>query len=534
MTKSDFDFDWLVIGSGFGGSVSALRLAEKGYRVAVLERGRRYRDQDLPRSTWQFGKYLWAPALGLKGIMRMRLFRHVFTPNQIAVGGGSVVYGGVLYRAKPEFFEDAQWRSLGRWDQLLRRHYDTAEQMLGVETVPFESVNQQLIRSMARHFGTEDTFTRAPTGVYFGKPGARVNDPYFGGEGPDRTGCTRCGACLVGCRVGAVNSLQKNYLWFAEKRGARILAEREVVDVSPLGAADGSEGYRVTTQRPGAWFAHDRQTHTARGVIFAGGSLGTNELLANCKHLGSLPKISDRLGQLVRTNSESILTVRLPQDLKTWSDVTASSSVHVNQETHIEFLTYGPNADFVGLLYTVLVGEGNRLTRPLKWMGSILLHPVRWLKTLWPTGWSRRMVMLLVMQALDNAIALRAKKRWLGRGFRLVTVQNQDKPIPTYIEIGNRAAKWLAQHTGGIAQSNLLEALGNIPTTAHLVGGAVIGADATSGVIDRQLRVFGYANLLVCDGAAMPANPGVNPALTITALAEYAMSLIPAAGVAQV
>lgn len=529
MTKIAFDFDWLVIGSGFGGSVSALRLAEKGYRVAVIERGRRYRDEDLPKSTWQFGKYLWAPALGLKGIMRMRLFRHVFTPTQIAVGGGSVVYGGVLYRAKPAFFDDAQWRALGRWEELLKPHYDTAERMLGVKTVPFESVNQQLIRSMARHFGTEDTFTRAPAGVHFGEPGKTVKDPYFEGEGPERTGCTRCGACLVGCRVGAVNSLQKNYLWFAEKRAVQILAEREVVDVTPLGTPDGSQGYCVTTQRPGVWFARDRQTHTARGVVFAGGSLGTNELLANCKHGGSLPRISDRLGELVRTNSESILTVRLPQDGETWRDVTASSSVHVNQDTHIEFLTYGPNADFVGLLYTVLVGDGNRLTRPLKWLGSIALHPVRWLKTLWPVGWSRRMVMLLVMQALDNAIALRAKRRWFGRGYRLSTEQNPDRPNPTYIDIGNRAAQWLAQHTGGIAQSNVLEALANIPTTAHLVGGAVIGADAASGVIDRHLRVFGYSNLLVCDGAAMPANPGVNPALTITALAEYAMAQIPAA-----
>jgi cholesterol oxidase len=289
----------------------------------------------------------------------------------------------------------------------------------------------------------------------------------------------------------------------------------------------------VTTQRPGAWFLRDRQTHTTRGVVFAGGSLGTNELLANCKHGGSLPRISDRLGELVRTNSESILTVRLPEDRQTWSDVTASSSVHVDQDTHVEFLTYGPHADFISLLYTVLVGDGNRLTRPLKWISSIVAHPLQWLKTLWPFGWSRQMVMLLVMQALDNAIALRARKRWFGRGYRLTTEQNRDRPNPTYIDIGNRAAQWLARHTGGIAQSNVLEALGNIPTTAHLVGGAVIGADESSGVIDRQLCVFGYKNLLVCDGAAMPANPGVNPALTITALAEYAMAQIPSASPAR-
>jgi cholesterol oxidase len=523
------DFDWLVIGSGFGGSVSALRLAEKGFRVGVFERGNRFGDKDLPKSTWDLRKYVWAPTLGLKGIFRMALFRHVFAVSGAGVGGGSLGYSNTLYRAKPEFFENQQWGALGRWSEELQPHYDTAERMLGVTPVPFDSVNQQLIREMARHFGTEDTFTRTPCAVYFGEPGKTVSDPYFGGEGPDRTGCTRCGACMVGCRVGAKNTLVKNYLWFAEKRGVRILAEREVVDVSPLGAADGSDGYLVTTERPGAWFARDRQTHTARGVVFAAGALGTSELLANCKHGRSLPRISDRLGELVRTNSESILAVRLPEDRKTWNDVAISCSVHIDHDTHIEFVNYGRNADFIGGLYTVLVGKGNRATRPMKWVGSILMHPMQWFRTLVPLGWSRHMVMLLVMQAQDNAIMLRAKKRRLGRGYRLATEQNLDKPNPTYIESGNQAAKWLAKHTGGIAQSNLIEALGNIPTTAHLIGGAVIGADAASGVIDEQLRVFGYRNLLVCDGAAMPANPGVNPALTITALAEHAMAQIPAA-----
>lgn len=527
MSDARRDFDWLVIGSGFGGSVAALRLAEKGYRVGVFERGRRYRDEDHPASTWQFRKFVWAPVLGLSGIFRMALFRHVFALSGAAVGGGSVVYSNTLYRAKPEFFDDAQWRSLGRWAEILRPHYDTAERMLGVQQVPFDSPNQQLIRAMARHFGTEDSFTRTPCAVFFGEPGKTVADPYFGGEGPERTGCTRCGACMVGCRVGAKNTLVKNYLWFAGRRGAHVFPEREVVDVVPLEAADGSDGYLVTTQRPGAWFARDRQTHTTRGVVFAAGSLGTNELLANLKHGGSLPRISDRLGELVRTNSESILAVRLREDRKTWNDVAISGSVHIDHDTHIELITYGRHADFIGTLYTVLVGKGGSLTRPLKWLAASLLHPVQLLKTLWPVGWSRRMVMLLVMQALDNAISLRARRRWWGRGFRLATTQNVDKPNPTYIESANQAAQWLALHTGGIAQSNLLEALGNVPTTAHLIGGAVIGEDRASGVIDRNLRVFGYRNLLVCDGAAMPANPGVNPSLTIAALAEHAMAQVP-------
>lgn len=528
VTNTDFDYDWLVIGSGFGGSVSALRLSEKGYRVGVLERGRRYRDDELPKSAWESDNYVWAPALGKLGIMRTSLFRHIFFPSQSAVGGGSRVYGGVLYRAKSEFFEAAQWRALGSWEELLRPHYETAERMLGATAVPFDSLHQQWIREMGRHFGTEETVTRAPTGIFFGEPGKTIPDPFFGGEGPDRTGCIRCGACMVGCRTGAVNSLTKNYLWFAEKHGVQILPEHQVVDVTPLGAADGSDGYRVTTKHPGAGFRRDRQTYTARGVIFAAGALGTNELLADCKHGGSLPRVSDRLGELVRTNSESVLTVLLPEDRESWRDVTASSSVHVDHDTHIELLTYGPDADMLSLLYTVLVGNGNRVTRPLKWLGAIVRHPVQWLKTLWPVGWSRRMVMLLVMQAKDNAIAFRAKKRRFGRGYRLSTAQDTDRPNPTYIEKGNQAAQWLAKHTGGVAQSNVLEALANIPSTAHLLGGAVIGADAASGVVDTDLHVFGYRNMLVCDGSAMPANPGANPALTITALAEHAMAQIPA------
>lgn len=383
---------------------------------------------------------------------------------------------------------------------------------------------------MGRHFGTEDTVTRAPTGVFFGEPGKTVADPYFGGAGPDRTGCTRCGACMVGCRVGAVNSLTRNYLWFAERNGAQVLPERHVIDVTPLGAADGSDGYRITTEQPGARTKRTRQTHTARGVIVAGGALGTNELLANCKHRGSLPHISDRLGKLVRTNSESVLTVLLPEDRESWRDVTASSSVHVDADTHIELLTYGPDADVLSLLYTVLVGDGTRLTRPLKWLGAIVRHPGQWRKTLWPKGWSRRMVMLLVMQSRDNAITFRATKRRVGPGYRLCTVADAGEPSPTYIDKANQAARWLADYTGGIAQSNVLEAVANVPSTAHLLGGAVIGADPASGVVDKNLNVFGYRNMLVCDGSAMPANPGVNPALTITALAEHAMAQIPVAG----
>lgn len=522
-------YDWIIVGSGFGGSVSALRLVEKGYKVLLIEKGKRFSPEDFPANNWDLKRWMWMPGLGLQGIFQMSFMEHVTIMHGVGVGGGSLVYANTLYRAKPEFFTNPLWAGMAQWGEVLKPHYDTAERMLGVQEVPFESPNQVLIREMARHFGTEATFTRTPCGVFFGEAGKTVPDPYFGGAGPARTGCTRCGACMVGCREGAKNTLPKNYLWFAEKRGTQVLAEHQAVDVGPLGAADGADGYRVAVERPGAWLNKGRRVFTARGVVFAAGALGTNALLANCKHGGSLPRISDRLGHLVRTNSESILTVRLPEDRRSWNDVAISCSVHVDHDTHIELVTYGRRADFMSSLCTLLVGNGNRVTRPLLWLGAIVRHPLDWLKSMWPVGWSRRMVMLLVMQALDNSISLRAKKRWFGRGWRLGTEQNRDQPNPTFIAAGNAAAAWLARHTGGIAQSNILEALGNIPTTAHLLGGAVIGPDASRGVVDGQLRVFGYRNMIVCDGAAVPANPGVNPSLTITALAEHAMSFVPAA-----
>ena len=338
---------------------------------------------------------------------------------------------------------------------------------------------------------------------------------------------------MVGCPHNAKNTLPKNYLWLAERAGARITPERTVVDIAPLGAADGSDGYAVTTERTGAWLRRDRRVHTARGVVVAGGALGTNSLLARCKLNGSLPRVSDRLGELVRTNSEAILAVTLPRDAPDMTKrVAISSSVFPDPDTHIETVTYGDAGDAMSALYTLMVGDGSRLTRPVKLLGAAARHPVRLLKLSWPRGWSRRTVIVLVMQSLDNAIALRAR-RTRGGGVRLKTEQDPARPNPTFIPVANQFAAWLAERTGGIAQSSVMEAMANIPTTAHILGGAVIGADASSGVIDARQRVFGYGNLLVCDGSAIPANVGVNPSLTITALAEHAMSHVPAAGAEQ-
>jgi cholesterol oxidase len=402
--------------------------------------------------------------------------------------------------------------------------------MLGVVENPHEDPADQLLRELGDELGVGETYKRTPVGIYFGEPGKTVSDPFFGGEGPDRTGCHLCGRCMVGCIHGAKNTLVKNYLHFAERRGARVMPERTVIDIRPLGRGDGSEGYEVESVRSGAWLRKDRRVHRARGVVLSAGALGTNKLLQRCRLGGSLPRVSARLGELVRTNSESILTVTVPEDYKDdlIRRVAITSSIYPDPHTHIETVTYGDDGDSMRLLYTLLTGDGTRLTRPLKLLGQILRHPGRLAKVLFAKRWSRRTIIILVMQTLDNAIALRPRRGPLG-ALWLQTEQDPERPNPTFIPIANQAAEWFARRTGGIAQSALTEALFNIPTTAHILGGAVIAPDPERGVVDARQRVFGYENLLVCDGSAIPANVGVNPSLTITALAEHAMTHVPPA-----
>jgi cholesterol oxidase len=518
------DYDWIVVGSGFGGSVSALRLREKGYSVGVLECGRRFGDDDFPRSTWDVRRYFWAPRLGMRGIFRLSVFKDVAIVSGSGVGGGSLGYANTLYRARRRFYEDPQWSELDDWESALAPHYDEAERMLGVVAYDEDDHADDLLREYAREIGVEDTYAKTRVGVYLdGTPGARVPDPFFGGAGPERTACMRCGRCMIGCPHGAKNTLVKNYLWLAERAGAEVLPERMVVDVRPIGAPDGSEGYEVTTEHPGAWLRKRRRTFTARGVVLAAGALGTNRLLQASKLRGSLPRVSERVGELVRTNSEAILAVTLPSDAPDITRrVAITGSIYPDPDTHIETVVYGDAADSMSSLYTVLVGDGTRVTRPLKLARAAARHPLTFLRLFDPRGWSRRTIIVLVMQTLDNAIALRAKPT--RGGLRLQTEQDPGRPIPTYIPVANHFAQWLARRTGGTAQSSFMEAVANIPSTAHILGGAAIGADASRGVVDARQRVFGYENLLVCDGAAVPANVGVNPSLTITAMAEHAMS----------
>jgi cholesterol oxidase len=523
-----YDYDWLVVGSGFGGSVAALRLAEKGYGVGVLECGRRYADDELPSSTWDLRRYFWAPRLGLRGIFRLSTFKDVTVVSGCGVGGGSLGYANTLYVPPSRFFTDPQWAGLEDWQRVLAPHYVEARRMLGVTQVTGHDPADRLLRELAEELGVAETYAKTPVGVWFGEPGETVEDPFFGGEGPDRTGCLRCGRCMVGCPFGAKNTLVKNYLWLAERRGVRVMPERMVVDVRPLGAPDGRDGYEVVTERSGAWLRRDRRMHRAHGVVLAAGALGTNRLLQQCARAGSL-RVSPRLGELVRTNSEAILAVTVPRDYPDdlTNRVAITSSIYPDPDTHIETVTYGDAGDAISRLYTLIVGDGTRVTRPLRLLGQILRHPVRFVRLLNPRGWSRRTIILLVMQTLDNAIALRPK-RTLGGNLRLTTEQDPERPNPTFIPIANQAAEWFARRTGGVAQSSITEAF-NVPTTAHILGGAVIGRSPQDGVVDRRQRLFGYENLLVCDGSAVPANPGVNPSLTITALAEHAISHVPAA-----
>jgi cholesterol oxidase len=533
----DFDYDWLVIGSGFGGSVSALRLSEKGYRVGVLECGRRFADHEFPKSTSDYKRYFWRPKIGWKGIFRLTTFKDVSVVSGCGVGGGSLGYANTLYVPPKPFFEDEQWAGIADWETELAPHYEEAQRMLGVTMNPHDDPADQLLRELGEEMGVSDTYKKTPVGVFFGgdgEAGKTVPDPFFGGEGPDRTGCSLCGRCMVGCPHGSKNTLVKNYLYLAEKRGARVSPERTAIDIRPLGAGDGSDGYEVESIRSGSWVRRERQVQRARGVVVSAGPLGTNTLLQRCR-LGSLPRISSHLGELVRTNSEAILAVTVPEDYpeNLIKRVAISSSIYPDAHTHIETVTYGADGDSMSRLNTLLTGDGTRATRPLKLLGQIVRHPKRFAQVVRPKNWSRRTIIILVMQTLDNAIALRPKQGpfktlWLS------TEQDPERPIPTFIPVANQAAEWFAKRTGGIAQSSFTEAALNIPTTAHILGGAVIGADPEHGVVDAHQHVFGYENLLVCDGSAVPANVGVNPSLTITALAEHAMSHVPPVGMADI
>jgi len=523
------DTDWAVVGSGFGGSVAALRLAQKGYRVTVFEAGRRFAPGDFPRTSWDAHRFLWAPALGCHGIQRIHFLRRVTVLGGAGVGGGSLVYGNTLFTPLDGFFEKEPVASLGGREALMP-WFGLARRILGVVENPRLFEPDELLRRTAAEYGREHTFTPSPVGIFFGEEGRTVPDPYFGGEGPERTGCTFCGGCFIGCRVGAKNTLDLNYLFFAERLGARIVPGTEVVDIRPL-SEDGSGGYELTTRRVGGLLRHPERTCRAGGIVVAAGVLGSVRLLGSLRERGRLPRLPRRIGSGVRTNSETIVGVMSRNRRADLSrGIAASSSVFPDGHTQIQADRYPAGSDAMGLMATLLTDGGGRVPRPLRWLGTVLRHPLDFLRVSFPLGFARRSVILVVMRDLEGSLRLRVHRRPAPfRGHRLVPEVEEGGGIPTWIPLANDFARRMARHLDGIPGNMTAEVLLGRPTTAHILGGCCMGRHRGEGVVDHAHRVFGYRNLLVCDGSVIPANLGVNPALSITAFAERALSLVPPA-----
>ncbi|HEY9566342.1 MAG TPA: GMC family oxidoreductase [Nocardioides sp.] len=524
MTSTHYDV--LIIGSGFGGSVTAMRLAEKGYRVGVLEAGKRYDTDDLPASSWDTRRFIWAPRLGCFGIQRIHLLRDVVILAGAGVGGGSLNYANTLYQPPAPFFNDPQWAHITDWHAELDPHYRTARQMLGVTQNPHVTPSDEVLREVARDMGVEHTFTLTPVGVFFGEPGKEVPDPFFGGAGPRRTGCTQCGSCMTGCRVGAKNTLDKNYLYFAEKLGAELYPLTTVVDVRPRRGS----GYVVDAVRTGRSVRRrrNRQSFTANQVVFAAGTYNTQKLLHRLKATGSLPNISDRLGTLTRTNSESILGAKSRDRSSDFTrGVAITSSIHPDEFTHIEPVRYGKGSNAMSLLQTALTDGDGRGPRWWRWLRTIATQPshLTWFS---PRRWSERTVILLVMQTLDNSITVRSKRNLLGR-HTITSGPGHGARNPTWIPVGNEATRRVAEKINGVAGGSTGE-IANIPMTAHFIGGCAIGDSPETGVIDPYHRLYGHDGIFVVDGSSISANLGVNPSLTITAQAERASSLWPNKG----
>src|SRR3984893_7214790 len=530
------DYDVLIIGSGFGGSVTALRLTEKGYRVGALEAGRRFSDEDFAKTSWNLRKFLWAPKLGMYGIQRIHLLRNVMILAGAGVGGGSLNYANTLYVPPEPFFANKQWAHITDWRAELTPHYQQAERMIGGVIKPTFTDADRIVQEVDDDMGCGDTFGPTPVGVFFGpdgtkKPGETVPDPYFGGAGPARTGCLECGCCMTGCRHGGKNTLLKNYLGLAESSGTQVIPMTTV-----KGFEQRSDGlWEVKTVRTGSWLRRDRRTYTASHLILAAGTWGTQHLLFKMRDKGKLPRLSDRLGVLTRTNSESIVgaaTLEVKPELVLTHGVAITSSIHPTSDTHVEPVRYGKGSNAMGLLQTLMTdGHGPGGTDMPRW--KQLLHqghddPRQILRMINVRQWSERTVIALVMQHLDNSITTFTKRGKLGIRW-YSGKQGHGEPNPTWIPVGNAVTRRMAEKIDGVAGGTWGE-LFNIPLTAHFLGGAVIGDSPERGVIDPYPRFYGYPTMFVGDGAAISANLGVNPSLSIAAQAERAASLWPNMG----
>ncbi|MCF6168613.1 GMC oxidoreductase [Lutibacter sp.] len=515
------DYDYVVIGSGFGGSVSALRLAEKGYKVLVIEKGKWFKSNDFPKTNWQLKKWIWEPKLGLKGFFKMTFLNHVTILSGVGVGGGSLTYANTLPIPKKQFFNSGSWASLNNWETTLNSFYKIAYKMLGATVNPTLFEADKSLKRIAKEINKESKFEPAKVAVYFGEEGIKVNDPYFKGRGPSRTGCIFCGACMTGCRHNAKNTLDKNYLYFAQKLGVKIIAEKEVFNVTTIGENEGSNGYKI--EYKSSIGKIEKRSVTSKGVIFSGGVLGTVPLLLKLKEK-SLPKLSNCTGKNVRTNNESLLLVTsINKKSKDYSKGIAIGSVlHPDENSHLEPVRYGKGSSFFRVLTMPYVPHKYLFGRILGVVSLLFKYPIKLLKTILVSNYAQKTTVLLFMQTLDSTLQIK-----LGKFTKIKTAKEHGKVpsafIPKAISLGRKYGKLV----NGIIYANLTDVLLGTPTTAHILGGAVMGKNSTVGVIDKNCNVFGYKNMLVCDGSMISANPGVNPSLTITAITEYAMSKIP-------
>ncbi len=514
----EYDYDYIIIGSGFGGSVSAYRLSQKGYKVIVIEKGKRFAADDFPKTNWNLRKWLWLPSLRFHGIFKMTFFRHVGILSGVGVGGGSLVYANTLPVPKSAFFNSGSWQGIANWEAELKPHYKEAKRMLGAAPNPYLGSADKALLEVAKKNDLEKEFVPADVAIYFGKADKEVNDPYFNGDGPTRTGCTFCGACMTGCRFNAKNTLDKNYLYLAEKNGVEVLPETLVTNVIPKNE-NGSDGYLVKTESSIKIFK-TKNSFSAKSIIFSGGVLGTVKLLLDLKKT-TLPNLSNRVGEMVRTNNESLIGIVSENRNQDMSEGIAIGSVlHTDENSHLEPVRYGKGSGFWKVMMLPLANGSNVFLRLVKSIKELILHPLSYAQIIFNSKFAERSTVLLFMQTLNSTLTL--KNTFYGLNS---IVKDGEKPaafIPEAVKLANDYAK----EVGGKPMVVTTETLFGIPTTAHILGGAVMGKTIEEGVINEKHHVFGYENMQVCDGSAVSSNPGVNPSLTITAMTERAMSFV--------
>ena len=519
-------YDYVIVGSGFGGSVSAYRLSQKGYKVLVIEKGKWYPANSFARSNWDFRRWIWMPRAGLQGIMKLTVLKHLNVLSGVGVGGGSLVYGATLPKPGPGFFQTGTWADLEDWQEVLTPFYDEAEKMLGVTENPNLTSADIVLRDLAKDMGREEHFQPTRVGVYFnadGNPGEPVPDPFFDGKGPTKRGCVECGRCMLGCPIGSKNSLDKNYLHLAQEYGAEVIAETEVVDVITAGAEDGSQGYLIQTQNS-LGLRKRSKTVYATGVIFAGGVLGTVPLLQKLKRRGSLGRLSDKLGRDVRSNSETITSVTASDETVNYSEgVSIGSILHTDENSHVEPIVQGERSNGWKLLTLPRTQGKTFISRMINLFRTVAAAPKTYFDLVFAKNWGKRTLTLLFMQHLDSTLTL--KTNWLG----LPTTSTQDGSPPScQIPESEDVTDRVRRITNGTVFTGATEAILGTPSTAHILGGCVMGESQNDGVIDKYNRVYNYQNMYVCDGSTISANPGVNPSLSITAITEHAMSHIEA------